>query len=428
MPEQPIKKYLLLPLFLFCLLPGLNAQIRIASPYSRFGLGDLSGNNNAWNFSLGQTGIALRSSSHINYTNPASYGAFDSLSFVFEGGFSAESVRLTSRLQSTSRSYASLGYLSFGIPVTKWWKTALGLVPFSDVGYNVISTQESAAAGTILMLYSGSGGINRFFWGNAFNITKDFSVGVNISYLFGNSTRESLSIFADSLHTMNFKVDNYVTVGDFYYTFGAQYRIRMKKDMSIVLGAVFAPNTSITAHGSALAQTFLISSAGVDTPEDTIVTVDSYKGSILLPWTAGGGITFQKSDNFLVTADYRYQNWKSYRAFGASDSLANSYQVSVGGELIPNADNYGSYVARIRYRLGFYFDRTYLQLRGKQLNEYGISVGFGLPLRGMKTMMNIGGQFGSRGTIEGDLIRETYFKFVLGFSIYERWFHKRKYF
>ena len=428
MPDLSSKKYLLLTIFTILLFPAVQAQIRIASPYSRFGLGDLSGNNNAWNFSLGQTGIALRSSSHVNYTNPASYGGFDSLAFVFEGGFSAESVRLTSRLQSTSRSYASLGYLSFGFPVTKWWKTAIGLVPFSDVGYDVVSLEKSATAGTVLSLYSGSGGINRFFWGNAFNITKDLSVGVNVCYLFGNSTRESVVFFPDSIHSMNYKIDNYVTVGDFYFNLGAQYRIRMKKDLSIILGAVFSPSTSITAHGSALAQTFLLSTTGVEYPRDTIAIVDSYKGSILLPWTAGGGITFQKTDKFLVTADYRYQNWKSYRAFGQSDSLANSYQISVGGEIVPNPDNYSSYFARVHYRLGFYFDRTYLLLRGRQLNEYGITLGFGLPLRGMKTMMNIGGQFGSRGTVQGDLIKETYFKFVLGFSIYERWFHKRKYF
>ena len=428
MPERLTKRYLLLSLFMFCLFSGLHAQIRIASPYSRFGLGDLSGNNNAWNFSLGQTGIALRNSSHVNYTNPASYGGFDSLSFVFEGGFSAESVRLTSRLQSTSRTYASLGYLSFGFPITKWWKTALGLVPFSDVGYNVVSYEKSASAGNIVTVYAGQGGINRFFWGNAFNITKDLSVGVNISYLFGDMTRESTALFMDSLHTMNFKVKNSITVGDFYYSFGAQYRIRMKRDLSIILGAVYAPGTNITAYASGVAQTFLISASGVETPQDTIATADSYKGAVLLPWTAGGGITFEKTDKFLVTADFRFQNWKSFRAFGLSDSLQNSYQVSVGGELVPNADNYSSYFSRVRYRLGFYYDRTYLYLRGRNLNEYGISIGFGLPLRGMKTMMNIGGQFGSRGTVQGDLIKETYFKFVLGFSIYERWFHKRKYF
>ena len=289
MPERTTKKYLLLLLFIFFLYPGLHAQIRIASPYSRFGIGDLSGNNNAWNFSLGQTGIALRSPNHVNYTNPASYGGFDSLSFVFEGGFSAESVRLTSTFQTTSRSYASLGYLSFGIPVTKWWKTAIGLVPFSDVGYNVATLEKSATAGNIQTLYEGSGGINRFFWGNAFNITKSLSVGVNISYLFGNSLRESIVFFPDSMHTMNYMIENSINVADFYFSFGAQYKLKIKRDMSIVLGAVFAPNTSISATANSLAHTFLISTAGIEIPKDTIGKVDGYKGLILLPWMAGGG-------------------------------------------------------------------------------------------------------------------------------------------
>lgn len=428
MPAFPFKKIIALALCVICFHSLLPAQINISSPYSRYGLGDLSGNNNAWNFSLGQTGIAISSSSNINYTNPASYAAFDSLSFVFNGGFSAENVRLTSRLQSTSRTYASLGYVSFGIPVTKWWRTALGLVPYSDVGYNVVSPEKSATAGEILMLYSGSGGINRFFWGNAFRITRDFSIGANISYLFGNMTRESVAMFVDSLHSMSFKIDNYITVGDFYYSFGAQYKIRLRNEMSVMLGAVYAPSTNISATASGLAQTFLISTTGIEYPKDTIAVLDSYSGKLLLPWTAGGGVTFQKTDKFLVTVDYTYQNWSSFTAFGLNDSLANSNKISVGGEIIPNIDNYASYFSRVRYRLGFYYDKTYLFLRGRQLNEYGISLGFGFPLKGMKTMMNIGGQFGSRGTVDGDLIRETYFKFVIGFSIYERWFHKRKYY
>jgi len=428
MPERTIRTYLLLSFFLLCTFSGAYSQIRIASPYSRFGIGDLSGNNNAWNFTMGQTGIALRNPAHINITNPASYGGFDSLSFVFEGGFSAESVQLTSRLQSTSRTYASLGYLSFGVPVTKWWRSALALVPFSDVGYNVVSYEKSSGAGTILRLYTGSGGTNRFLWGNAFNITKSLSIGVNISYIFGNSVRESVVFFPDSLNSMNYKIDNYTTVGDFYFNFGAQYKLKLKNDMSIIFGAVFAPTTKISASTSMLAQTFLLSSTGTEVPKDTIAKADGYKGSIILPWSIGGGMTFQKTDKFLISADYRYQNWKSYTAFGLSDSLVNSYQIALGGEYIPNIDNYGKYFARVRYRLGFYYNRTYLELRGTQINEYAVTLGFGLPLRGMKTMLNIGGQVGVRGTVQGDLIRETYFKFVLGFSIYERWFIKRKYF
>jgi hypothetical protein len=121
-------------LCLFLINLTLFSQIRIVSPYSRFGIGDLSDNNNAWNLSMGQLGIGIRSPSHVNYANPASFSAFDSVSFVFEGGFSGEFVNLTSDVQNVNRNYASLGYLLFGMPVNRWWKTSLGLVPFSDVG------------------------------------------------------------------------------------------------------------------------------------------------------------------------------------------------------------------------------------------------------------------------------------------------------
>ena len=142
----------------------------------------------------------------------------------------------------------------------------------------------------------------------------------------------------------------------------------------------------------------------------------------------GGGLSVGKTDNWLLGLDYRWQNWDKFMAFGHSDSLVNSWQLSLGGELIPNNDKYNNYLARIRYRLGFTYGRTYLHLRGQDLNQYTISFGFGLPLRGMKTMLNLAGQYGVRGTTSDQLIKESFFKIVVGFSIYERWFVKRKYY
>jgi hypothetical protein len=78
--------------------------------------------------------------------------------------------------------------------------------------------------------------------------------------------------------------------------------------------------------------------------------------------------------------------------------------------------------------LGLRYNSTYLQLRQKHLNEYAVSLGLGLPLRGMKTGINLSAELGTRGTTQSNLIKETYFNFVVGFSIYERWFVKRKYF
>jgi long-subunit fatty acid transport protein len=405
----------------------LFSQIRIASPYSRFGIGDLSDNNNAWNMSMGQLGIGLRSPNHVNYINPASYTAFDSLSFVFEGGFNGQFVSLSSNSQTTNRNYASLGYLLFGMPVNKWWKTSLGLIPYSDVGYNVENEASYTATGRIVRIYAGSGGINRLYWGNAFQLFKDFSVGANVSYLFGSMKREAIVMFPDSAYAMNFRENYYITMNDLYFNFGVQYRKKIKNDIFLNLGAVYAPSLSMSAKTDILANTFLVSSS-TESPRDTLVNKEGSKGRIIIPMLAGGGFSFEKTDKWMVGLDYQWQNWEKFRAFDLSDSLVNSWHVSVGGEIIPNIDNYNNFLARMHYRMGFTYHKTYLRLRDQNINEYAFSVGVGIPLRGMKTMLNLGAEYGSRGNATQNLIHESFFKVVVGFSIYERWFVKHKYF
>jgi hypothetical protein len=417
---------------LFCLIflqLSLFSQIQIVSPYSRFGIGDLSSdNNNAWNMSMGQLGIGMRSPTHVNIANPASYTAFDSLSFIFEGGFSGEFVNLKSDIQNVNRNYASLGYLLFGMPVNRWWKTSLGLVPFSDVGYSVANLEKSSEAGTVVRLYLGSGGISRLYWGNAFLFKRNFSVGANISYLFGSMNREATVRFPDSLYAINFRQIYHVTMNDLHFNFGAQYKGKIKNDLSLTLGAVFSPSLSMAAKTDIFASTFLVNASGIESPRDTLLVTAGYKGRIIIPMMIGGGFSFDKRDKWVVGVDYKWQNWEKFRAFNLTDSLVNSWQVNVGGEITPDIYNFGNYLARVHYRLGFAYGKTYVNLRNQDLNEYTISFGFGLPLRGMKTMLNLGGEYGVRGTTAEHLIRESHFKIVIGFSIYERWFVKRRYF
>ncbi len=426
---NPLKnlRYLSLPVLLL-LVSYTHAQIRISSPYSRFGLGDITGNNNAWNASMGKIGYGVRSPYHVNFNNPASYTAFDSVSFVFEGGFVSDFVTLKSNVQSDSRNYTSLGYLLFGIPITRWWKTSIGLVPFSDVGYNVSSIETAEGVVHIDRLYTGSGGINRFFWGNGFKIFKNLSIGINASYLFGTLNREAVAIFPDSIYFIDFKVDNNTRVNDLYFDYGVQYSKSFKNNLQLTVGAVFAANTKINAQTDQLSQTFFLGADGVEHPRDTITNVTGVHGTILIPLMTGVGISFEKTDKWIAGADFKWQNWKKFNAFGLGDSLVNSFQIGVGAEFLPDLNTYYNYLKRIRYRIGLFYDNSYLDLRNKNLDEYGVSVGFGLPLRGIKTVLNLGLQVGTRGTTNSSLIQESYFKFIIGFSIYERWFLKRKYY
>lgn len=426
--NNTVRRRWFLLIALFSLILQANAQLRIVSPYSRFGIGDLADNNNSWNMSMGQLGIGIQNHLHVNYANPASAMAFDSLSFVFEGGLNSEFVTLRSDFQKVSRNQASLGYLLFGMPVNRWWKTSVGLVPFSDVGYNVANYENYPNAGTIIRLYSGSGGISRIFWGNAFRPMKGLSLGINASYLFGSMERSASVIFPDSLNAMNLDSYYYVTMSDLWFNFGAQYTTRIGKDISLTLGAVFSPTLNMAARADVLATTYLLSSTGVQSPRDTLLNEERNRGNIVLPMMTGGGFSLEKKNKWMVGLDGKWQNWEKFTAFEYSDSLVNSWQLSAGGQFIPDIDNYTSYLSRVHYRIGFNFHQTYLRIKGEQLNEFAISFGLGLPLRGTKTMLNLGFQYGNRGTTAQNLIREDFFKVVVGFSIYERWFIKRKYF
>jgi hypothetical protein len=427
MLKKPVN-YLSLSVFLLLTLNLTSfSQIRLASPYSRFGIGDLSDNNNAWNLAMGGSSLAFRSPYHINYGNPASYTAFDSLSFIFEGGFNIDIIKLTSTIQTENRNFASVGYILFGMPVTKWWRTSLGLVPYSKIGYNIASPGFIDEIRT-LRIYSGSGGINRFYWGNAFRIFKDLSIGVNASYLFGSMNRVSTVTFPDSLLFANYKFSNQISMNDLYFNFGIQYTARFRNDFKMTVGGVYANQSKMKAKTDMLSSTFFYGSDFTEVVKDTIAYAENYKGDIIIPVMLGAGVCFEKTDNWTVGADFKWQNWEKFRAFNLSDSLVNAYSVNIGAEFIPDVNSYSNYLKRVRYRLGFLYNSTYLELFGQHLKEYAVTVGFGTPVRGMKTALNVSLQIGSRGTTNANLIRESYFRFTVGFSINERWFVKRKYF
>ncbi|MEI6900276.1 MAG: hypothetical protein WCL00_10395 [Bacteroidota bacterium] len=426
MLTRSVKNTLLILLFSLFVQSSLFSQVRLASPYSRYGIGDMSENNNSWNLALGGTSIALKSTSHVNYMNPASYIAFDSSSFLFEGGFNIDMVTLTSNLQTANRNFASVGYLLFGIPITKWWHSSIGLIPYSKIGYNIASFSKVDQT-NVARIYNGSGGISRFYIGNAFKPVKNLSIGFNFSYLFGSMDRASTVLFPDSVYYTNYKLDNSIVINDIFFDFGIQYTLKIKNDLKMTFGAIYSPETKISAKTDLLARTFRLGGGGTEVYKDTIAIATGYKGNIVIPTMFGAGVSIEKTDNWLVGADYRWQNWSKFSAFNLSDSLVNSFSLSAGVEYLPDVGSYSNFLKRVRYRFGFLYHSTYLELYGKHLNEYAFSLGFGMPIKG-KTALTLSAQVGSRGTTELNLIRETYFRFTIGFSIYERMFVKRKYF
>jgi hypothetical protein len=73
-----------------------------------------------------------------------------------------------------------------------------------------------------------------------------------------------------------------------------------------------------------------------------------------------------------------------------------------------------------------------LELKSSQLTETAVTIGFGFPVGRNYilqnfSMINIGVEAGQRGTINNGLIKESFIKATIGFTINDRWFVKPKY-
>jgi len=415
--------------FLLLFTLSISAQTSINSPYSRFGLGDLHGKNvNTALSGMGGISIGVSDPTMINPANPASYGALDSASFIFEVGIFADFTTLKTTTLSESGYYSSLAYIMMGFPITRWWRSSLGILPFSKVGYDVDIVVEVEGFSNVENSIEGDGGLNQVYWGNAFKIGNNLRLGFNATYLFGEARRRSVILFPDSVFIFGTSSEARTRGSDFIFDYGIQYDIHINTKQKLTLGLIYANTFYLKATRSYLATTvFGADDESIGVILDTIAYDPEEKGTITLPDRLGFGFTYTNADSWLIGADFEWQNWKRFEGFGVLDSLENAWRFAVGGQYTPKHTSLSSLFTRMTYRIGFRYENSYINISNHQINEFGISFGFNFPLRKTRTTLDLGIEVGKMGTTKDNLIQENFINFTFGVSIHEHWFHKRKY-
>lgn len=405
-----------------------RGQIGVSSPYTSRGLGYLNESLSVPVVGMSGVSLGLRDPQIINFTNPASYTAFDSLSFVFEGGFYMNSTSLRTTDFTEESTSASMTHLLFGFPITRWWKSSFGLLPYSQVGYQVFSDDISDDVGKVRHRYEGSGGVNQFYFGNGFKPFEFLSVGVNVAYLFGTIEKYQYISFPDSIYYLGTKTSNLTTIGDFAFNFGLQGHIPLKNDLRLNIGATFNLGNPADARRDYLAQTYLGTVNNIETIVDTVQISMDEAGVIDMPAGYGAGVMLEKKDKWRIGFDFKQENWSQLKIYGEDGRLSDSYRFALGGEFAPDKLNGIRYYERMDYRLGAFYSQTSLNIRDRQLHEFGITFGLGLPVIKSKSMINFAFEIGRRGTMEEGLIREDFMELSVGISVYEFWFFKRRYY
>lgn len=395
------------------------AQNSTSSPYSYYGLGELSMNSTGNSISMGGTSLAYRGGRVLNFQNPAALAHIDSLKFIFNVGMAVKFTNLNQRDKSDSFNDYNLSRLAFGFKVSPRYSTAFSVSPYSNLGYEITEREKVTGSEDYLnRSLKGTGGLNQLTWSNGVKVTKNLSLGLNASYLFGNNTRDEF-ITLESGSPYVFIINSKLISKGVYLDFGAQYQMDLGK-YDLTLGAKYQPKLGVRAK-QIIKVTNFNNGVGSDRFNDL------NRGTFDVPETYGVGFGLSKNNHFWFGGDYLHEKWSATEVFDKENSLRDRNKFSLGMEYKADDGYARKFFKKMTYRLGGFYDTGYITIDDEKISTMGLSLGFGIPMAKDSGMINIAVEFGSAGTTNSSLVREDFTRITVDINLFETWFMKRKY-
>jgi hypothetical protein len=146
--------------------------------------------------------------------------------------------------------------------------------------------------------------------------------------------------------------------------------------------------------------------------------------SITFPVNGTVGFGFNPFERWVIGADIDYINWKDGYKFNGLpvNNMANNFRLGAGIEYLPSPRRLASYADRMNYRIGAFYGQLNFLANGNLVNEYGFSLGFGLPIKSGSSRIDIALQVGQRGDISLNGLSEKFFRLNFSVSANELWF------
>ena len=401
------------------------AQENTSSPYSFYGLGDVKFRGTEDAKAMGGLSFAGDSIS-LNLLNPASYSNLRLTTFGVGGTSTFSKLSNTESEENAKRT--TLDYISVGVPMGKFG-AAFGLMPYSSIGYKISSSITESDDAERNNTFKGIGNINRLFIGTAYSFNENISVGADIHYNFGSI--ENIAIESISNVQYGTREKNTSTISGISVSFGALYNKKITEKLKLYSSITYNPevklnsanerNIATVTYSSITGTEYVINPRDIEVPDSKLVIPSKLSIGAGIgetnKWLIGTEITFQNSSN-------QNNRFTDFTSTSVSSSYENSQKYIIGGYYIPKFDSYSNYFNKIVYRAGFRYEKTGLIIQNESINDYGMNFGIGLPITYSK--INIGVEFGKKGTTSNGLIEENYFNLSIGLSLSDKWFRKRK--
>jgi hypothetical protein len=406
-----------------------------SSPYSFFGVGEQYSSQSAEQASMGGVGVAFSNIYHLNFINPASFA--DLRFATYSVGMRVNDLTVKDLSGSQKSTSTSLSYLSIGFPVGKKAAVAFGLRPNTSVGYSLLNVEKDDN-GVVYEAsrFYGYGGTSKFYGAFGISIFKNFNVGLEAEYVFGKT--ENNVLFERTSAHLATKNNEVVTIRGAGLKVGVIYKKEFSNKVQMNLGASFKLENSLTTTGEENLYSLSIESSGMEVSRDTLYST-STNGKLKNPLKSILGIGFGKENKWYAALDYEFKNpinaQNTLLASSSAYVYGKSNRLSIGGFYLPKVNSISSYWHRVTYRAGIRFEDTGLLINTSnsegfsKVKDFGISFGLGLPMRSTSNL-NLGVEYGKKGTTMNNLIQENYINFKLSLSLNAvgnlAWFQKRK--
>jgi len=394
---------------------GMFAQSGSVSPYSYFGIGDLQYKGTMENQMMGGIGM-FADSIHVNLKNPAAYSKLgvqfgeDFGITTYTAGISYSRLNLESYNQKESNSTTNLEYLSVAMALKKGLGIGFGLIPYSSVGHNLVSESVNTNGSTVINQNSGSGGLNKVYFSIGYELIKNVSLGVTANFNFGTLKNDRYQNVEDvQLGTFDQR-ESKVNGMDFNYALN--YNPTFKDKYGLFASVRVNTQANLTSKNKKRIGSFSADSGvDVEVKDVNLDAVNLRNTELKIPTTTTLGLGFGEERKWFVGAEYSFQGLSSFsNDFIEADNLVyeDASSFAFGGFYIPDHSSFSSYLKKITYRAGLRLDKTGMLINNKEINNFGITFGFGLPMRGSFSNLNLGFEAGRRGTTDANLI-EAFF-------------------
>ena len=398
------------------------------SPFSGFGVGLLTPEGNVAQQLGGSTGVSTSNPFFVNQINPALLVRNGSVIFDASYNFKYQQLRTSSASQTFTT--GNLNSAVLALPINKKWTSAIGLKPYSNIDYQVensgrVDNSDFFAYYT----YRGEGGLNNLFWSNGFALNSKLSIGAKATYFFGNLTQESITELIAAGQNSRIAYLRRNNINQIALSLGAAYRHHLEKDrvfLNIGLTYDLATNAR-TRRFEAFEKRDIFQAGVLPTFIDTLLTV---RGKTLLPSRIRAGVSLEKLNKYVISAELSHQDWSSYRSFDVTTpALAAQTTIALGGEWTPD-NRANDFWQRNTYRIGFQHTPTILKVNDKSISQTSLSLGTSMAFsggQGKLTYVHLGLVAGQRGSIVSGNIQERFIEGKLGMSLSDvLWFYRPK--